>query len=487
MNHTIPNRYSKHCASEDLPVAGLTISSLPRHSERVVLCDPEESTIKDSLLNGLPRPKGLAMTPGSESGRSLTEMLGVLAIMGILTIGGITGFNYAMNKQRANATVGYVNELAVLGTGQMLAGGTPKLLDYPDHTPSGYPAKITTDTNAPNAFYIEINEVPAPVCSELVSRLDGWKMVNDIGFFDGVKDCGTSDPANMWFEITASADKGLNAYRCNTNADCAGWQDTIGTCDDKGYCEYTCKNGYVQTSIGCCPQALAFNGGCCYGKIDTDEDGNKICCISANAKYHCCKEGEFLGRQNGVEGCISCDDPNAASFYFTNNQGIHAEFCSVCSNRRRSGVYCLPPDPDCPAGKIAKNGKCYCPLDNPVEDQNGNCYPCNKSHSAWPPMLKTAPLELKKYGSSALSFYCNRPTGGGYAGYKQCESGSIGLPGKYTITLADGSSYTVANATGECKSCADFDVSQLKYQAWCESCGGKWVGKAWDKGSCHKP
>ena len=56
------------------------------HSERA-LC-PEESIIKDSLLNGLLRPtRGLAMTPVNESGRSLVEMLGVLAVMGILTIG----------------------------------------------------------------------------------------------------------------------------------------------------------------------------------------------------------------------------------------------------------------------------------------------------------------------------------------------------------------------------------------------------------------
>ena len=49
----------------------------------------------------------------SESGRSLTEMLGVLAVMGVLTIGAIAGFNYAMNKQRANATVNYYIPLEV--------------------------------------------------------------------------------------------------------------------------------------------------------------------------------------------------------------------------------------------------------------------------------------------------------------------------------------------------------------------------------------
>jgi len=37
-----------------------------------------------------------------ESGRSMVEMLGVLAIIGVLSIGGIAGYTMAMNKFKAN-------------------------------------------------------------------------------------------------------------------------------------------------------------------------------------------------------------------------------------------------------------------------------------------------------------------------------------------------------------------------------------------------
>ncbi len=37
-----------------------------------------------------------------ESGRSMIEILGVLAIMGVLSIGGIAGYTIAMNRFRAN-------------------------------------------------------------------------------------------------------------------------------------------------------------------------------------------------------------------------------------------------------------------------------------------------------------------------------------------------------------------------------------------------
>ena len=38
----------------------------------------------------------------NESGRSMVELLGVLAIMAVLSIGGIYGFSHALSKYRAN-------------------------------------------------------------------------------------------------------------------------------------------------------------------------------------------------------------------------------------------------------------------------------------------------------------------------------------------------------------------------------------------------
>ena len=40
-----------------------------------------------------------------QSGRSMVEMLGVLAIIGVLSIGGIAGYSKAMAKFRVNKTL----------------------------------------------------------------------------------------------------------------------------------------------------------------------------------------------------------------------------------------------------------------------------------------------------------------------------------------------------------------------------------------------
>ena len=49
------------------------------------------------------------MIKQNQSGRSMVEMLGVLAIVGVLSIGGIMGYSYAIDKYRANETMNDLN------------------------------------------------------------------------------------------------------------------------------------------------------------------------------------------------------------------------------------------------------------------------------------------------------------------------------------------------------------------------------------------
>ena len=50
----------------------------------------------------------------SEKGRSMVEMLGVLAIIGVLSIGGIAGYTLAMNRIRANEILDAANKVSVV-------------------------------------------------------------------------------------------------------------------------------------------------------------------------------------------------------------------------------------------------------------------------------------------------------------------------------------------------------------------------------------
>ena len=52
----------------------------------------------------------------AQSGRSMVEMLGTLAIIGILSVGGIAGYSYGMDKYRANQTI---NDIMLMGVHTM--------------------------------------------------------------------------------------------------------------------------------------------------------------------------------------------------------------------------------------------------------------------------------------------------------------------------------------------------------------------------------
>ena len=49
----------------------------------------------------------------SQSGRSMVEMLGVLAIIGVLSVGGIAGYSLSMRRHRANGVADVASKYAL--------------------------------------------------------------------------------------------------------------------------------------------------------------------------------------------------------------------------------------------------------------------------------------------------------------------------------------------------------------------------------------
>ena len=80
-----------------------------------------------------------------ENGRSMIETLGVLAIMGVITIGGISGFRTVMNKFRINGITELVAALSQEAQRQNECIGLTDLDDEPENPPC-----IETMIGAPN-------------------------------------------------------------------------------------------------------------------------------------------------------------------------------------------------------------------------------------------------------------------------------------------------------------------------------------------------
>ena len=82
----------------------------------------------------------------NESGRSMVEMLGVLAIIGVLSIGGIAGYTMAMNKYQANEIVNTIVQGAVVCRTQSTTGDIASKVDL-DTTNGLLSALTCTNTN----------------------------------------------------------------------------------------------------------------------------------------------------------------------------------------------------------------------------------------------------------------------------------------------------------------------------------------------------
>ncbi len=112
----------------------------------------------------------------SQSGRSMVEMLGVLAIIGVLSVGAIAGYRYAMNQYIANETINDVLIWAATVRGipdyqnQAKNAGEYEFSNLGTTTKTGYPiyADIQSEDSAYGLFQIVVENVPNEVCQRII-------------------------------------------------------------------------------------------------------------------------------------------------------------------------------------------------------------------------------------------------------------------------------------------------------------------------------
>ena len=107
----------------------------------------------------------------NEKGRSLTEMIGVLAIIGVLAVVTVVGFRYAMSKLNANETLNDVR-IAYMSIGV----GTPQEWTPTEFIPvSGYTMSVRRDKSGRD--FVWVKEVPDDICRILLNMTEDSNMV----------------------------------------------------------------------------------------------------------------------------------------------------------------------------------------------------------------------------------------------------------------------------------------------------------------------
>lgn len=125
----------------------------------------------------------------------MLEILGVLAIVGLLSIGGMMGYTYAVNKHRANVVLGEINIISNEFATTLLGAGTGEktlCLGKPYDDGQMVSAEYAFAYGCGNVednlkkcqfgelgYWITLNGVPKNVCKEMFQSVDGLNYVSE--------------------------------------------------------------------------------------------------------------------------------------------------------------------------------------------------------------------------------------------------------------------------------------------------------------------
>ena len=264
----------------------------------------------------------------SESGRSMVEMLGTLAIIGVLSIGGIAGYTYAMNKSKANDILDGVSKRAIVVSQQMMLGNTDGnvMVEYAGKKIGDY--EVDAGVYEGDEFmWIEVSGVEGPVCERMVGM--DWKMPSSFnvnGNEATESNCNDEDNT-LTFDFSGTLNNsavseggGAGAPRnCWVTEDCTE-DDVIygieewcgGSLHMSGYCRgdeddkiYTDCRKEGNSPIYCaCLYRSGFGGD--YVDVTSCLSSNFGKCMNDGGTYQCCG-CQFLGVLP-YEECVSMGD-----------------------------------------------------------------------------------------------------------------------------------------------------------------------------------
>ena len=204
------------------------------------------------------------ITGFSQSGRSMVEIIGALAIAGILSIGGMMGYQYAVDKARANRLMNDVETayVSVRSSTNREAG----VLTEVDFEPTcGYP--MWTELIADEVFQTDIilaKNVSERVCNMILDMTEGtvwgiFSIETDTNYLYPLKECAEQNALVFSLDDVSdfayTCDKECPAnMMCNVNDECvceAGfYTDENGRCISKK-CDIS-KGPEAQTERFCC-------------------------------------------------------------------------------------------------------------------------------------------------------------------------------------------------------------------------------------------
>ncbi len=169
----------------------------------------------------------------------MVEMLGVLAVVGVLSVGGMAAYKNAMDKHKASAVVADLSKRAIVLSGQIQFGQSPSLSGFSIYAGDYELAQMDNGERffvPPDrqTFSMTVQDVPPEVCEKIINL--NWKMAS-------LRPADCSD-SNLLFTFNAdfsaiSPTQALPAL-CQVDSDCVG----CASCQNR-QCVAECGKGLV--------------------------------------------------------------------------------------------------------------------------------------------------------------------------------------------------------------------------------------------------
>ena len=242
-----------------------------------------------------------------ETGRSMVEMLGTLAIISVLSVGGIAGFRYGMDKYHANEIVRGVSMMAVTASQGLLINSDFSLSEYGDKV-AGYAYTTNKDFGGTDdRFSITVQGIEDGVC-EQVKNMD-WSMPYQI-LVNEAENGNCVDPSNI--EFVFYDDLGSDENSDGENGDDTG-----------------CGVGQKSCGTSCCPLNASCRDGQCLGRgVHCKTGETPICPEHYDADCKCVPEGQTGACSKYWSACIVCEEGQAV--------------CGALAEDPETGCQCVP-------------------------------------------------------------------------------------------------------------------------------------------------
>ena len=288
-----------------------------------------------------------------ETGRSMVEMLGVLAIIGVLSIGGIMGYSYGMDKYRANETTNQIMLRAIDLMTQASNNNAELSLAAWENEETQYTIGEVGNTYD-GLIYLDIAGLPKNICEIVYDNMSSMAVQIDINAVRSLSNetCGDDNEMTFYFEggISATCDP---------------------ACPEGQYCDNgICFKGGVPEGTG-----IFFDQECTSdADCNTDWTGTCARCGSNNK----CKGDAYY---NG-DSCIINEGGNPGQC-FLGTCVPKGDGCTTNADCKEPGTYCASTNSSCTERfQSGETGSCV-PLDFIRKEFGGKTYYISNYGMTW--------------------------------------------------------------------------------------------------------